>query len=42
MSSCGMIRGLPTIPASNMDDSIRGVLVAEGRGLYKECPVPIT
>ena len=28
-------KGLAFIPASNMDDSIRGVLAAEGRGLYR-------
>ena len=27
-------KGLAFIPASNMDDSIREVLAAEGRGLY--------
>ena len=28
-------KGLAFIPANNMDDSIRGVLAAEGRGLYR-------
>ena len=28
-------KGLAFIPASNMDDSMRGVLAAEGRGLYR-------